>query len=125
MRGRIMKASWRIGRRLPALAAAFLLGFLALSREASAQVFGNPQGDHWSWGIALDPWLPTINGDLLYDIHPGEGETGDRFNAKIGPNNYLSNLNFALPLVIDVRNRHFSILTDISYLNVTEDSNIT
>ncbi|HET7452813.1 MAG TPA: hypothetical protein VFL12_08740 [Thermoanaerobaculia bacterium] len=107
------------------LVAAAIAAMLAFSRGASAQVFGNPQGDHWSWAIALDPWLPTINGDLAYSVPPGEGESGDRFNVKIGPNNYLTNLKFALPLVLDVRNRHFSILTDISYVSISQDSNIT
>ncbi len=114
-------------RRSAVVFAAVALAALVLPRRASAQIFGNPQGDHWSWGIALDPWLPTINGDLNYPVPPSDagGATGEHFNAKIGPNDYLTNLNFALPLVIDVRNRHFSILTDISYVSVSQDSTIT
>ena len=114
-----------IRRRAVVLAAAIVLAAVAMPRRASAQVFANPQGDHWSWAIALDPWVPTINGDLAYDIPPSEGAGGDRFNLKIGPNDYLTNLNFALPLVIDVRNRKFSILTDISYVSISQDSTIT
>ena len=121
-----MRFEWRSNfRGISALVAAVALAVLAVPRPGSAQVFANPQGDHWSFAIALDPWVPTINGDLAYDVPPGEGTEGDRFNAKIGPNDYLTNLNFALPLVIDVRNRHFSILTDISYIDISQDSNIT
>src|SRR5512135_112055 len=116
-----------IPRTSLALAAALALAAVVCPRRASAQVFANPQGDHWAWAIALDPWAPTINGDLSQEVPPAEGNgtSGERFDIKIGPNDYLRNLKFMLPLVIDVRNQRFSILTDISYLDFSQDSNIT
>ncbi|HET9793768.1 MAG TPA: hypothetical protein VFS34_04840 [Thermoanaerobaculia bacterium] len=116
-----------IPRTSLALAAALALAAVVCPRRASAQVFAHPEGDHWAWAIALEPWAPTINGDLNQGVPPAEGNgtPGERFNVKIGPNDYLRNLKFALPLAIDIRNRRFSILTDIGYVDFSQDSNIT
>ena len=109
--------------RAAALAAALALALLAAPRRAGAQIFAQPEGDAWAGAVALNPWFPTINGDLKYSLPSGGGVEGD-FNVKIGPNDYLTHLKFALPLVIDVRNQQWSILTDISYVNLSQDSNI-
>jgi hypothetical protein len=120
--------SLNTGRRTPAalLAAALVfaaLALLAAPRGASAQIFAQPEGGHWAVAVALNAWVPTVNGDLLYDLPEGEG--GRDFNVKIGPNDYLTHLNFALPVSIDLRNDRWSVLTDVTYVNLGQDSNVT
>jgi len=110
-------------KRLPAsaLAAALALAALATPRRAAAQIFAQPEGDKWAVAVALNPWLPTINSDLRESIPSGSG--GD-FNVKIGPNDYLTHVKFVLPLVIDVRNQEWSVLTDATYVNLSQDSSV-
>jgi hypothetical protein len=112
------------GRRIPValLAAAVALAVLALPRRAAAQIFAEPEGGHWAVAAAVNVWLPTVNGDLLYSLPEGEGRD---FNVKIGPNDYLTHLKFALPIAIDVRNDKWSVLTDVTYVNLSQDSNVT
>jgi hypothetical protein len=122
-----MKVLSRIVRRrvpIAGLAAALVLVALATPRRAAGQIFAQPEGDQWGIAVALNPWLPTVNGDLKYEL-PSGGTVGGDFNVKIGPNDYLTHLKFALPIVIDIRNQRYSVLTDVTYLNLSQDSNIT
>ena len=110
--------------RTAGLGAALALALLATPRRAAAQIFAQPEGDAWAGAVALNPWVPTVNGDLKYTLPSGGGVEGD-FNIKLGPNDYLTHLQFALPIVIDVRNQHWSILTDVAYVSIGQDSNLT
>jgi hypothetical protein len=105
------------------LAAALSLALLLAPRGASAQVFAQPEAGHWAVAVAVNAWVPTVNGDLLYDLPESEG--GRDFNVKIGPNDYLTHLNFALPVSIDLRNDRWSVLTDVTYVNLGQDSSVT
>jgi hypothetical protein len=109
---------------IAAFAAVLAIAALAVPRRAAAQIFAEPEGDHWAAAVALNPWLPTVNGDLKYDFSNVEGPGGD-FNIKIGPNDYLTHLKFALPMVIDVRNQQWSVLTDVTYANLSQDTDLT
>jgi len=105
------------------LAAALSLVVVLAPRGASAQIFAQPEGGHWAVAVAVNAWVPTVNGDLLYSLPDSEG--GRDFNVKIGPNDYLTHLKFALPVAIDLRNDKWSVLTDVTYVNLGQDSNIT
>lgn len=106
-----------------ALAATLALAAFATPRRAAAQVFAQPEGDRWAVAAALAPWFPTINGDLEESIPEAGGPEGT-INVKMGPNDYLTHLKFALPFVVDVRNEKWSVLTDFTYVNLTQDSNV-
>ena len=82
------------------------------SRPAAAQT----AGDTWNFTLGLYVWLPTINADLKYGLPANQpGSPG----VKIGPNDYLTNLNFAVPVVGEARKGNFSIFTDVMYLSLT------
>jgi len=68
------------------------------------------------WGYTLTPyiWLPTVGGQLKYNIPPGAGGSP---NVDAGPDSYLENLYFALILAGEARKGHWSLLGDLIYLD--------
>jgi hypothetical protein len=84
-----------------------------------------PAGADDSWKFSLTPylWLPTLNGNLNYQLPPDSGD--GFFNVQIGPNDYLSNLKFALLLNGDMRKQRYSFASDVLYLNLgKQDSSV-
>ena len=72
--------------------------------------------DAWKFSLTPYLWLPTLNGNLNYQLPP---ESGDGiFNVEIGPNDYLTNLKFALLLNGDARKGRYSIGSDVLFLNL-------
>ena len=69
------------------------------------------------WKFALTPylWLPTINGTTRFDLPPASGD--GRFDVQLGPNDYLSNLQFTAMVAGEARNGRTSFATDIVYLD--------
>lgn len=65
-------------------------------------------------------WLPTLNGQFKYDLSQIQNQlpdVNDRYaNVTIGPNNYLSNVNFALAFNGQLRKGKWAVITD--FLNV-------
>lgn len=86
------------------------IAFLAAAQPAAA-------GDAWSYSLTPYLWLPTINGDLRYDL-PSDGGNLD---VKLGPNDYLSNLKAVLMLAGDARKGKASIVTDVVYLKFSDE----
>jgi hypothetical protein len=84
------------------------------SRPAAAQT----SGDAWNFEAGLYLWVPTINADLKFGIPPGQPGAPE---VEIGPNDYLTHLNFVLPVFGEARNGDFSIFTDVLYLNLTAE----
>jgi hypothetical protein len=83
------------------------------------------EGDSGKWQFSLTPylWLPSINGDLKFSIPPGSGGTSDAGGSpdvKVGPNDYLGALNFAMLLKGEVRKSDWAVFTDIIYLNLSD-----
>ena len=85
---------------------------IGIPRPAAAQT----SGDEWKFTAGLYVWLPTINADLKYSLPPGQPGSPD---IEIGPNDYLTNLNIALPLVAELRKGNFALYTDVMYISVT------
>lgn len=73
-----------------------------------------------SWQFAVTPylWGPTINGDLKYQMPPG---TGGSPEVKVGPNDYLSALNFGMMISGEARKGSWGVLTDLIYLDASTD----
>jgi hypothetical protein len=94
--------------------AAFAVLAFGASRPAAAQT----SGDTWNFTAGLYVWLPTINADLKFGLPPGQPGSPV---VEIGPNDYLTHLNFVLPVFGEARKGDFSIFTDVLYLNLTAE----
>ncbi len=106
------------GLRQGALAATLFALAFCLPFRATAQT----PADKWTFSGGLYLWGPTINSTLKYDIPPGAGGSpgaAGSFDLTVGPNDYLTQLNFALPIVFEARKGNWSIFTDVMYISLT------
>ncbi len=99
---------------------------LAVSAAAAAQPAATAPADAWRFSLTPYVWLPTINAHIDYPIPAGGGGGGGAGGAagggggaldglietEIGPNKYLTNLNFALMLAGEARRGPWSVLVD-------------
>jgi hypothetical protein len=100
--------------RITVLAAAIAVtSFLGNSQPAAAA------DDSWKFSLTPYLWGPTINGDLRYHLPPGSGDGVS--DIRIGPNDYLSSLKFALLLAGDARKGRCSVVSDLVYLNFEDE----
>ena len=74
---------------------------------------------HWTFSLAPYIWLPNINGTLRYDPPPS---SATRPEVETGPNDYLENLDFALMIAAEARKGDWAFLTDIIYLDFSDES---
>lgn len=74
--------------------------------------------DAWQFSVTPYLWGPTINGDLKYQMPPG---TDGSPEVKVGPNDYLSALNFAMMISGEARKGPWGLLTDVIYLDASSD----
>jgi hypothetical protein len=70
--------------------------------------------DDWSFSLTPYIWLPTVSGQLKFNIPPGDAGSP---NVESGPNSYLENLDFALMLAGEARKGRWSLLGDLIYLD--------
>lgn len=96
------------------LLAAAVLG-LGLAAQAGAADYDPFDGQ---WHTTLTPyiWLPTLDGTLNSKVPRDQGGS---FDVELGPNDYLTNLNFALMIAGDVRNGEWTIGADLDYLDIS------
>ncbi len=88
-----------------------------IATGAAAQDTGLRPG--WSFEVAPYVWLPSVSGNLRYDIPTGAGGTAD---VKADADDYFANLNFAGALAATARYDRFSLLTDIIYVSADAGS---
>jgi hypothetical protein len=102
---------------------------LAVSMPARAQV--NMYDGNWHFTAAPYVWLPTINTTIGLTGVPGAGGSlsggnvpsiPGSVNIQIGPNSYLSNLNFALLGYFEARKGLWSVFTDVIYMDASNQS---
>ena len=72
--------------------------------------------DPWRFSLTPYLWLPTVNGNLNYELPPSSGD--GRFDVRIGPNDYLTHLKFAILLNGDVRKGRYSAVSDVLLVNL-------
>jgi hypothetical protein len=77
-----------------------------------------PPSDKWQFAITPYLWLPNIDGTLNYNVPPG---ASGRPNVKVGPNDYLEKLDFALMINAEVRKARWSVFTDLIYLDFSDE----
>ena len=109
----------------PILAALTQATVLCAGVLIAAPSAAQPDPFDGNWHVNLTPylWLPNLNANLKYDLSPRAAELlnspgAQRLNTEIGPNDYLSNLKFALLLNGEVRKGAWSAFSDILYLDL-------
>jgi hypothetical protein len=106
----------KIGVSLALAAAALGTALPAMAAET------NPFDGNWHYNVTPYLWLPNINLKLNYDIPPrldNELHTlVNQFQTRIGPNDWLSDLKFAILLAGEVRKGNWSAFTDLIYLDL-------
>jgi hypothetical protein len=98
--------------------------FTALALCASATVCGAESVPSEQWSFVVTPylWLPSIEGTLKFNVPPG---AAGKPEVGVGPNSYLENLDFMLPLAFEARKGDWSVLSDIIYLAFSgEDASV-
>lgn len=111
------------------VAAAMVLAVAAIAAPSpsAAQAARAPDGE---WRFSLTPyvWLPTVNATIEYPL-PGIGGGGagggagaapdGSLDTEIGPNQYLTKLNFAAMLAGEARRGPWSVMADFIGLRVS------
>jgi hypothetical protein len=107
----------------------FVICVLAAGTAAQAGSDPTPSGD-FDGKLHVDfipyVWLPTINGEFTFklgDLHAPNipivpGDVTKDFDTKIGPNQYLAKLNFALMGELSVRKGNLAFIGDVINLNL-------
>jgi hypothetical protein len=91
------------------------LAVICGSDNAAAQAPGNET----KFVVAPYLWLPSINGTLKYG--PPSGSSG-RPGVEIGPNDYLTDLEFAFMITGEMRKGRWSVYSDFIYVNVSAEA---
>lgn len=97
--------------------------------KAAAQVpAAHPQSadhgtfDGWSFSLTPYVWLPTVRSTINYTTPRGDTATA---SVSAGIGDYISDINFVVPVAAEARYQRFSILTDFFYTNMSFTSNTT
>lgn len=88
--------------------------------SAFAQAAG-PPAERWQFSITPYLWLPNIDGTLKFSIPPGAGGSPE---VGVGANDYLENLDFALMLAGEARRGRWAIISDIIYLDFSDEDGV-
>src|SRR5262245_53531674 len=99
----------KLAHALPAFA---MLATLAAPTTADAQ----ERRDHRAT-ITPYIWLPNIDGNMSFQI-----PNGSRPKVRVGPNDYLENLDMALMIAGDYRGSNWSIFGDVIYLDFSNEN---
>ena len=75
-------------------------------------------GSQWTFSITPYFWLPNIDGTLKYGVPRGAG--GGR-RLRVGPNDYLEALSFAMMISGEARKDRWSVFTDFIYLDFSSE----
>jgi hypothetical protein len=91
---------------------------------AGARADDSASGDQLKINFTPYVWLPTLNGTFRYnysDLRGGQfaKDVGQTFDATVGPNGYLSKINFALMGTVTVRKGRWGLLADGLNANVS------
>jgi hypothetical protein len=95
---------------LATLAALTLCG----PQSAAAQT----PGSQWTFSITPYIWLPNVDGTLKYSVPPGSGGSPE---VRVGPNDYLESLSFAMMISGEARKDRWSVFTDFIYLDFSNE----
>ena len=107
----------RFATLIAALAATATLGVAAPAAAAET----NPWDGNWHYGAAIYGWFPGVKANLNFNLPPGviippPGLNIDH-SASVSPDNYLSDLQFALMLAGEARKGNGAIFADFIYID--------
>jgi len=88
---------------------------------AGGAAYAQDAVDENDWQFRLTPylWLPTIGGDVRYEVPPGSG-TGSP-TIDVGPADWLDLLNYGLLVGGSAQKGRFSLFSDFVYLSLTSE----
>jgi len=111
------------------LAVVSLAGLLcSLVTAASADT--NMYDGQWRFTFVPYLWFPTINGTLNFTTPgprgganlPGQTPPGTNVGVTLGPNSYLTNLNFAFLGYFEVRKSNWSVFADLITMSLSSQT---
>lgn len=97
-----------------------LIGSALACLLSNANAATSPPDDSWQFSVSPYLWLPTLNGELNFQMPPG---TGGRPDVEVGPNDYLSALNLLLMLSGEARKGRWGVLGDVISLDASSNRN--
>ena len=95
-----------------------LIAFGLLAAPGAYAQTAGPSAERWQLAITPYVWLPNVDGTLKFSVPPG---AGGRPEVSVGPNDYLENLDFALFLAGEARRGRWAIITDLIYLDFSDE----
>jgi hypothetical protein len=95
-----------------------LIAFGLLAAPCARAQNADSSAERWQFAITPYLWLPNVDGTLKFSVPPGAGGSPE---VGVGPNDYLSNLDFALFLAGEARRGRWAIITDIIYLDFSNE----
>jgi len=99
-------------------------GLIALATLAALALCGPPSaaaetpGNQWTFSITPYLWLPNIDGTLKYSVPPGATGSAE---VRVGPNDYLENLRFAMMISGEARKNRWLVFSDFIYLDFSDE----
>jgi hypothetical protein len=111
-----------------ALTAAFILALIAGSPAArAADPAPNPYDGKLDIEVTPYVWIPTLNGTFRFKLSdlqtpagaPVAADLTQTFDSSVGPNSYLSNINFALMFNGEIRMGPLALYSDFLNANVS------
>jgi hypothetical protein len=115
------------------VAALFVFFALTVTVAARCASASDPPAGEFDGKLHIDVtpyvWLPTINDTLSYslaDVHApiDPSDLTKTFDTQIGPNSYLTNLNFAAMGELRIRSGIFAVSADIDNANIVNTNAI-
>ncbi|MGH6951800.1 MAG: hypothetical protein ACREH4_13070 [Vitreimonas sp.] len=96
---------------------------LALAAAASVAFASPAVADEDRFSVTPYIWLPTVEGDLRFTIPPQDPDGPEFFpNVRVGPNDYLENLEGVFMIAAEARFEPVSVFTDFIYLDFSRDA---
>jgi hypothetical protein len=102
--------------RLPALAAAALIGISGLASSGAIAQPAQPSASGWQFTVTPYFWAPALDTKLRYELPPGSGNVRTA-DVRIDSINLIDALNSAAMFAAEARNGRFTIVTDFIYLS--------
>ena len=92
--------------------------FLLLLTLAMQSAVADDDADSWQFKLTPYIWLPTIGGQLNYDLPPSGGAP----QIDVGPTDWLELLNGVFLLHGEARKERFFVFADVVYLGLESDN---
>lgn len=97
--------------------------FLILALLGCGPAMAQNENAEWQFGVTPYLWLPTISGELKYDLPPpGGGGGSGHVGIDVGPTDWLDLLNFAVLVSSSATRGRYLVAADLVYLSMAGES---